>query len=35
MLFNGTTIVVGGYFLEDEVARAYAETGLRCEAAQD
>jgi 5-methylthioadenosine/S-adenosylhomocysteine deaminase len=34
MLLSGTTTVADGYFLEDEVARACAETGLRCVAAQ-
>lgn len=34
MLLSGTTTVADGYFLEDEVARACAETGIRCVAAQ-
>ncbi len=34
MLLSGTTTVADGYFHEDEVARACAETGLRCLAAQ-
>ncbi len=34
MLLSGTTMVADGYFLEDEVARACAEIGLRCVAAQ-
>jgi len=34
MLLSGTTTVADGYFLEDEVALACAETGLRCVAAQ-
>lgn len=34
MLLSGTTMVADGYFLEDEVARACAETGIRCLAAQ-
>ena len=34
MLLSGTTTVADGYFLEDEVARACADTGLRCVAAQ-
>lgn len=34
MLLSGTTTVADGYFFEDEVARACAETGLRCVAAQ-
>jgi len=34
MLLSGTTTVADGDFLEDEVARACAETGLRCVAAQ-
>jgi 5-methylthioadenosine/S-adenosylhomocysteine deaminase len=34
MLLSGTTTVADGYFLEDEVARACAETGLRSVAAQ-
>jgi len=34
MLLSGTTTVADGYFLEDAVARACAETGLRCIAGQ-
>lgn len=34
MLLSGTTTVADGYFFEDEVARACAEAGLRCVAAQ-
>lgn len=34
MLLSGTTTVADGYFLEDEVARACVETGIRCVAAQ-
>lgn len=34
MLLSGTTTVADGYFLEDEVARACVEVGLRCVAAQ-
>ena len=34
MLLSGTTTVADGYFHEGEVARACAETGLRCVAAQ-
>ena len=34
MLLSGTTTVADGYFLEDEVARACAETGIRCIASQ-
>jgi 5-methylthioadenosine/S-adenosylhomocysteine deaminase len=34
MLLSGTTTVADGYFLEDEVARACAEVGLRCVAGQ-
>lgn len=34
MLLSGTTTVADGYFFEDEVARACADTGLRCVAAQ-
>lgn len=34
MLLSGTTTVADGYFYEDEVARACAEIGLRCVAAQ-
>jgi 5-methylthioadenosine/S-adenosylhomocysteine deaminase len=34
LLLGGVTTVADGYFLEAEVARAYAETGIRCIAAQ-
>ncbi len=34
MLLGGITTVADGYFLEDEVARACADTGIRCVAAQ-
>jgi 5-methylthioadenosine/S-adenosylhomocysteine deaminase len=34
MLLSGTTTVADGYFLEDEVARACSEAGMRCVAAQ-
>ena len=34
LLLAGVTCVADGYFLEDEAARACAETGLRCVAAQ-
>lgn len=34
MLLGGITTVADGYFLEEEVARACAETGMRCVAAQ-
>lgn len=34
MLLSGTTMVADGYFLEDAVARACTETGIRCIAAQ-
>ncbi|MCL2459529.1 MAG: amidohydrolase family protein [Desulfobulbus sp.] len=34
MLLNGAATVADGYFLDDEVARACADTGLRCVAAQ-
>lgn len=34
MLLSGTTTVADGYFLEDAVARACVETGIRCVAAQ-
>ena len=34
MLLGGITTVADGYFLENEVARAFAETGMRCVAAQ-
>ena len=34
MLLSGTTTVADGYFYEGEVARACAETGIRCVAAQ-
>jgi 5-methylthioadenosine/S-adenosylhomocysteine deaminase len=34
MLLGGITTVADGYFLEEEVARACADTGLRCIAAQ-
>jgi 5-methylthioadenosine/S-adenosylhomocysteine deaminase len=33
-LLGGVTTVADGYFFEDEVARAFAETGCRCVAAQ-
>src|SRR5665647_3343999 len=34
MLLGGITTVADGYFFEEEVARACADTGLRCVAAQ-
>ena len=34
MLLGGITAVADGYFFEDEVARAFAEAGMRCVAAQ-
>ena len=34
MLLGGVTTVADGYFFEDEAARAFAEAGLRCVAAQ-
>ena len=34
MLLSGTTTVADGYFLEDEVAYACSEVGMRCVAAQ-
>jgi 5-methylthioadenosine/S-adenosylhomocysteine deaminase len=34
MLLGGITTVADGYFFEDEVARACADTGIRCVAAQ-
>lgn len=34
MLLSGTTTVADGYFLEDHVARAFVETGIRSVAAQ-
>ncbi|NLX18990.1 MAG: amidohydrolase [Desulfobulbus sp.] len=34
MLLSGTTTFADGYFLEDEVARACVETGIRCVAGQ-